>query len=181
MRTRALLPTALAAAAIALGACGEDEQESGSTPPPATTAQAPATSTAQALAEQVGEARRPRIPRPAGAPPATLEQADIRRGRGRPVREGDLVRVQYAGASWSTGEEFDASYERGEPFEFQLGAGMVIPGWDQGVQGMRVGGRRLLVIPPDLGYGAQGSPPVIAPNETLVFVVDAAGRRPGQG
>jgi peptidylprolyl isomerase len=70
------------------------------------------------------------------------------------------------------GTEFDNSYDRGQPFEFQLGAGGVIPGWDEGVQGMKVGGRRQLVIPPQLGYGAQGSPPDIPPNSTLVFVID---------
>ena len=81
--------------------------------------------------------------------------------------------MQYVGDSWSTGETFDASWDRGaEPLEFPLGAGQVIPGWDQGIQGMKEGGRRLIVIPPDLAYGPQGSPPVIGPNETLVFVVD---------
>jgi len=74
--------------------------------------------------------------------------------------------------SWSTGEQFDASWDRGEPISFPLGAGRVIPGWDQGIAGMRVGGRRVLVIPPDLAYGNQSPTPAIAPNETLVFVVD---------
>jgi peptidylprolyl isomerase len=82
------------------------------------------------------------------------------------------VTVSYVGVAHSTGEEFDASWNRGEPFRFRLGSGQVIPGWDQGVAGMKVGGRRMLVIPPDLAYGEQGSPPVIAPGETLVFVVD---------
>ena len=79
--------------------------------------------------------------------------------------------VQYVGVSYSTGEQFDASWDRGEPFQFQLGAQMVIAGWDQGVVGMREGGRRMLVIPPDLGYGATGQGS-IAPNETLIFVID---------
>jgi peptidylprolyl isomerase len=82
------------------------------------------------------------------------------------------VQVQYVGVSFKTGEQFDASWDRGEPFVFQLGAGQVIPGWDQGIQGMKVGGRRRLVIPPDMAYGSRGSPPSIGPNETLVFVVD---------
>jgi peptidylprolyl isomerase len=82
--------------------------------------------------------------------------------------------VQYVGVSWSTGREFDASWDRGgRPFSFPVGAGRVIAGWDQGVTGMRAGGRRLLVIPPDLGYGDRGAGDVIAPGETLVFVVDA--------
>ena len=80
--------------------------------------------------------------------------------------------MQYVGVSFSTGEQFDASWDRGQPFQFQLGAQMVIPGWDQGVAGMKVGGRRRLVIPPDLAYGRQGSPPAIGPSETLVFVID---------
>ncbi len=152
---------------------------------PATTEQAPATTAAETppaggnaaarIAERIEAEGRPKIPRPSGAPPAELQQADVERGDGAVLRAGDTVSVQYAGASWSTGEEFDASYGGGQPFEFPLGGGMVIPGWDEGVQGMRVGGRRVLVIPPDLGYGAEGSPPVIAPNETLVFVIDAEG------
>jgi peptidylprolyl isomerase len=80
--------------------------------------------------------------------------------------------MQYVGIAFSTGEEFDASWGRGQPFKFKLGQGMVIPGWDKGIVGMRAGGRRQLVIPPDLAYGAQGQPPSIGPNETLVFDVD---------
>jgi peptidylprolyl isomerase len=82
------------------------------------------------------------------------------------------VTVHYVGVSKANGRQFDASWDRGEPFQFQLGAGQVIPGWDQGVAGMKVGGRRELVIPPRLAYGPAGSPPTIGPNETLVFVVD---------
>ena len=85
------------------------------------------------------------------------------------------MQVQYVGISFKNGRQFDASWDRGEPFAFQLGAGQVIPGWDQGVEGMKVGGRRQLVIPPDLAYGKQGSPPAIGPNETLVFVIDLLG------
>ena len=96
-------------------------------------------------------------------------------GDGARARSGDTVSVQYAGVAWSTGQEFDASYERGEPFPFSLGAGEVIPGWDEGVAGMRVGERRVLVIPADLAYGAEGAPPAIGPDETLVFVVDLEG------
>jgi peptidylprolyl isomerase len=93
-------------------------------------------------------------------------------GNGETAESGDRVTVDYVGVSWSTGEQFDSSWDSGRPFPFRLGAGDVIPGWDQGVSGMRVGGRRQLVIPPDLAYGPQGRPPVIGPNETLVFVVD---------
>jgi len=115
---------------------------------------------------------KPEIRVPEGEPPSRLRTEDLVEGDGRVAREGDQLSMQYVGVSWSTGEEFDASWGRGEPFTFELGAGNVIQGWDQGIEGMRVGGRRLLVIPPDLGYGAQGSPPAIGPNETLVFVVD---------
>ena len=108
---------------------------------------------------------------PAGDPPAELLVRDIKRGKGRRARAGDTLTMQYVGVSWSTGEQFDASWDAGQPFPFQLGAGMVIQGWDQGLVGMRKGGRRLLVIPPDLGYGPQGSGP-IGPSETLIFVVD---------
>ena len=115
--------------------------------------------------------RKPRIGRPQGDPPAQLLRRDIVRGEGAPAEAGSTVSVQYVGVSWSTGRQFDASWDRGEPFSFPLGAGEVIPGWDQGVEGMRVGGRRELVIPPELAYGAQ-PPPGLEPNETLVFAID---------
>jgi peptidylprolyl isomerase len=91
------------------------------------------------------------------------------------------VSVQYVGVNFSNGQQFDASWDSGQPFEFPLGGGSVIPGWDQGVEGMKVGGRRELIIPPDLGYGAQGQPPDIPPNETLVFVIDLLDVKPAGG
>jgi peptidylprolyl isomerase len=107
-------------------------------------------------------------------PPGQLVSHDLVPGDGQEVRPGDTASVQYVGVSWSTGTEFDSSWDRGaRPFSFPVGAGRVIAGWDRGVTGMRAGGRRLLVIPPDLGYGSRGAPGAIAPNETLVFVVDA--------
>jgi peptidylprolyl isomerase len=116
---------------------------------------------------------KPQISKPAGAPPVELQKTDVVEGKGKAAKPGDLVSVQYVGNSWSTGAQFDASWDRGgQPFQFPLGAGQVIPGWDQGVAGMKRGGRRLLVIPPDLAYGAQSPSPDIAPNETLIFVVD---------
>jgi peptidylprolyl isomerase len=105
-------------------------------------------------------------------PPKKLEIEDLEEGSGAEAKAGDLVTVQYVGVNYKNGEEFDASWNGGEPFTFPLGAGEVIAGWDQGVQGMKVGGRRELVIPPSLGYGATGSPPAIPPNEALIFVVD---------
>ncbi|MCB0867856.1 MAG: FKBP-type peptidyl-prolyl cis-trans isomerase [Solirubrobacterales bacterium] len=118
---------------------------------------------------------KPKIEASSDAPPTELETEDIVVGDGAEAKEGDTVSVQYVGAIFDTGKEFDASWtgsKPGQPFEFTLGAGQVIPGWDQGVAGMKVGGRRKLVIPPDLGYGEQGSPPSIPGNATLVFYVD---------
>ena len=110
-----------------------------------------------------------------GAPPAELVIEDITVGDGDEARAGQTVKVHYVGVAHSSGQEFDASYNRGQAFDFPLGAGHVIGGWDQGVVGMRVGGRRRLTIPPHLGYGARGAGGVIKPNETLVFVVDLLG------
>jgi peptidylprolyl isomerase len=114
---------------------------------------------------------KPAVPKPTGAPPADLVTDDVVTGDGRPARSGDHVTVHYVGVSYSSGEQFDSSWDRGAPFDFPLGARRVIQGWDFGVTGMREGGRRTLVIPPSLGYGERGMGP-IAPNETLVFVVD---------
>jgi peptidylprolyl isomerase len=115
---------------------------------------------------------RPEIDFPGGEPPAELEITDIWEGNGAEANPGDLVQVHYVGVAYSTGEEFDASWNRGDPLQFELGAGHVIAGWDQGVQGMKVGGRRQLVIPPGLAYGDQGAGIAIAPGETLIFVCD---------
>jgi peptidylprolyl isomerase len=116
---------------------------------------------------------KPELAAPEGSPPAELEKRDIVRGKGPKAKKGDNLAMQYVGVSWSTGQQFDASWDRGkEPFTFELGAGGVIPGWDEGLVGMREGGRRLLVIPAEKAYGAEGRPPDIVPNETLIFVVD---------
>lgn len=115
---------------------------------------------------------RPEIDFPSGPPPAQLEIHDITVGNGPEATPGSLVSVHYVGVAHSTGEEFDASWNRGQELEFRLGAGQVIPGWDQGVTGMRVGGRRKLTIPPHLAYGDRGAGNVIKPGETLIFVVD---------
>nr|WP_294695001.1 FKBP-type peptidyl-prolyl cis-trans isomerase [uncultured Friedmanniella sp.] len=117
-------------------------------------------------------AQKPEIDFPDGPPPEDLEITEITVGSGAEAKAGDQVRVHYVGVAHSTGEEFDASYNRGAPLDFPLGAGRVIAGWDQGVQGMKVGGRRQLVIPPHLGYGDRGAGGVIKPGETLIFVVD---------
>jgi peptidylprolyl isomerase len=115
---------------------------------------------------------RPEIDFPGGEPPTDLQITDLRMGDGAEATSGATVSVHYVGVAFSTGEEFDASWNRGQPLNFRLGAGQVISGWDQGVAGMKVGGRRKLVIPPHLAYGDRGAGGVIAPGETLIFVVD---------
>jgi peptidylprolyl isomerase len=112
---------------------------------------------------------------PGETPPGELVIEDIEEGEGAEAGSGSMVEVHYVGHSWSNRQQFDASWDRGEVFSFRLGAGQVIPGWDQGVTGMKVGGRRRLVIPPKLAYGKSGAGGVIGPNETLVFVVDLVG------
>jgi peptidylprolyl isomerase len=116
---------------------------------------------------------KPTVVVPPGAPPTKLETSDLIVGTGATATAGQKVTVQYVGVAYSTGKQFDASWDRGQAFPFTLGAGQVIPGWDQGVVGMRVGGRRELIIPPNLAYGAQPPPGSgIASNDTLIFVVD---------
>jgi peptidylprolyl isomerase len=118
---------------------------------------------------------KPEIDFPDFPPPADLVIEDLTVGDGAEATAGNTVNVHYVGVAHSTGEEFDASYNRGTPLKFQLGIGQVISGWDQGVQGMKVGGRRKLVIPPHLGYGDRGAGGVIKGGETLIFVVDLLG------
>ncbi|BBA96157.1 putative peptidyl-prolyl cis-trans isomerase [Actinacidiphila reveromycinica] len=118
---------------------------------------------------------KPEIDFPGGEPPADLQVKDIWEGDGPVAKSGDTVSVHYVGVAFSTGEEFDASWNRGTPLQFQLGVGQVIAGWDQGVQGMKVGGRRQLTIPAHLAYGDRGAGAAIAPGETLIFVCDLVG------
>jgi peptidylprolyl isomerase len=119
---------------------------------------------------------KPEVDVPAGQSPSyQLELEDLVVGDGEEAVAGRVVEVHYVGVSWSTGRQFDASWDRGSTFKFGLGRGQVIPGWDQGVAGMRVGGRRRITIPPMLAYGQRGAGGVIGPNETLVFVVDLVG------
>ncbi|MQY02368.1 FKBP-type peptidyl-prolyl cis-trans isomerase [Actinomadura macrotermitis] len=115
---------------------------------------------------------KPEIDFPEGAPPVYLDITDIKVGDGAEAVKGSTVSVHYVGVSFSTGEEFDASWNRGQAFQFPLGGGRVIKGWDMGVEGMKVGGRRKLVIPAHLAYGDRSPSPAIKPGETLIFVVD---------
>ena len=156
-------------ALLLLAGCGSsDNNKEKTAAPPARTAAPTAAPTISADLKQ-----EPVIAKPSGSPPAKLVKKDIVTGKGRKAKPGDKASVQYVGVSWSTGEKFDASWDRGgTPFEFPLGGGQVIQGWDKGIVGMRVGGRRELIIPPAQAYGPNGYPPAIGPNETLVFVVD---------
>jgi peptidylprolyl isomerase len=181
MRKIVIALTALLAAAL-VAACGnqpKDSRDSASgAAPPAETAASTTTDTTAASAPATGGkistdlTKKPEVPKPSGSPPKKLETEDIVKGKGKAAKKGDQVTMQYVGVSWSTGEQFDASWDSGQPFDFELGAGNVIQGWDEGIVGMKEGGRRKLTIPADLAYGPQGSPPTIGPNETLVFVVD---------
>ncbi|MFY9470200.1 MAG: FKBP-type peptidyl-prolyl cis-trans isomerase [Solirubrobacterales bacterium] len=187
MKSKLAIFLAATAIAVLLAGCGDGDSTGGADSTAQTTGSttgATAEAGASDSADDAGSGKpgrppkvsgslkeKPKIATPAGDPPSKLVTKDIKKGSGKAAKPGDTVAVQYVGLNWSDGAEFDASWTRGEPFEFELGAGAVIAGWDQGVEGMRAGGRRLLVIPPDLGYGdaGQGS---IPPGETLVFVVD---------
>ena len=116
--------------------------------------------------------QRPEIDPIDGPPPSDLVVEDLWAGDGAEATAGRTVEVHYVGVAHSSGEEFDASWNRGSPLRFPLGTGRVIAGWDRGVAGMKVGGRRELIIPPNLAYGPAGAPPAIGPNATLIFVVD---------
>jgi peptidylprolyl isomerase len=120
---------------------------------------------------------KPQVEVPDHAPSYQLELDDIEVGDGDEATPGSIVEVHYVGVSWSSGSQFDASWDRGETFKFGLGKGQVIRGWDEGVAGMKVGGRRRITIPPDMAYGKRGAGGVIGPDETLVFVVDLVGVR----
>ena len=125
---------------------------------------------------------KPEIEFPGDQPPTDLVVEDIWEGDGATAEAGDQIKAHYVGVAWSSGEEFDASWNRGEPLGFQVGVGQVIPRWDQGILGMKVGGRRKLTIPSELAYGERGAGGAIGPNETLIFVVDLVStNKPGAG
>jgi peptidylprolyl isomerase len=160
--------TAIVCAALAVSGCGGGDSSTGSSESTAASTE----STAAKKAKPSAKKTKPKVTVPSGPPPKQLEIEEIEEGAGAEAKAGDTVSVQYVGVGYESGQEFDSSWSRNEPFSFQLGAGMVIPGWDQGVEGMKVGGRRELIIPPELAYGEAGSPPAIGPNETLIFVID---------
>jgi FKBP-type peptidyl-prolyl cis-trans isomerase len=162
-------PILFACLALAVAGCGSSGDSSSSSESTASTASESSSSESSSTAKKT----KPKVTVPKGAPPKKLEIKEIEEGSGAEAKAGDEVSVQYIGVGYESGKEFDSSWSRNaEPFAFSLGAGRVIPGWDQGVEGMKVGGRRELIIPPELAYGEAGSPPVIGKNETLIFVID---------
>jgi peptidylprolyl isomerase len=179
---------ALTALSVGLTACGDDDEDATTGATATTTEAAPAApaqttaTTGTTPAEDDGTGvvvtgakdleKKPQMEITAETQADELIKKDLVVGDGATAEKGDKVTVQYVGVGFNSEQEFDASWDRGEPFAFTLGAGEVITGWDEGVAGMKEGGRRLLVIPGDQAYGAQGSPPAIGPNETLAFVVD---------
>lgn len=190
----ALATTGLLLASAVLAACGSSSPSaagasgtaggSSATTAPSTTAAGSGTagSGGSASAAAIGTisdpspagtfGKEPTVVVPPGAPPTQLEEANLITGKGTTAKAGDTVTVQYVGVAYSTHKVFDASWNRGQPFTFTLGVGQVIKGWDEGVVGMKVGGRRELIIPPQLAYGASSPGAGIAPNDTLIFVVD---------
>ena len=157
----------IACLALVVAGCGGSDDSSSSSESTASTSNESTTT------ESTAKKTKPKVTVPKGAPPKKLEIKEIEEGSGAEAKAGDEVSVQYVGVGYESGKEFDSSWSRGaEPFTFGLGAGQVIPGWDQGVEGMKVGGRRELIIPPELAYGEAGSPPAIGKNETLIFVID---------
>jgi peptidylprolyl isomerase len=169
MSRRPLALTLTAVLALAAAGCGSSKDKTTSTSSSSSTAATTDTAAAPATAKP---RPKPKVKVPAGEPRERLVIKDLIPGTGQAAKAGDPITVNYIGVNFADGKPFDNSYDRGQPFPFQLGGGQVIPGWDQGLVGMKVGGRRELVIPPSLAYGPQGQPPVIKPNETLVFVVD---------
>ena len=159
-----------------LGGCGGDDDSGGATTQAKTQTQTEPTP-AEAQAALKDTSTKPVIPKPTGSPPRRLVVEDIVKGKGPGAKRGDTVIVDYVGQNFSNGKEFDASWDRGQPFPVTIGRTQVIEGWTRGLVGIRKGGRRMLTIPPELGYGPNGYPPAIPSNETLIFVVDAVSVR----
>jgi peptidylprolyl isomerase len=190
-KLRSIIPLALVAAALAAPGCGDDSDDgdAGTTttqapaetqtdtqaPPSDSATTSPAAKKVKPSPAEADPNRKPKPPKGKGDPPTELVAQDLIVGKGPRAKTGDVVSVQYVGVLFDTGKQFDASWKGsrpGQPFQFPLGGGQVIPGWDQGVPGMRVGGRRKLIIPAELAYGAQGYPPDIPPDAALIFDVD---------
>jgi peptidylprolyl isomerase len=180
-----LLAALLAVLLLALAGCGGSSSDESaadkavqqatseaSTPAPVAATKAPQAEKVTPRASEADIAKKPAVSKGSGTPPGKLVAEDLIQGSGPAVKDGDQVQVQYVGVLFKNGKQFDTSWGKGQPFSFTLGQGQVIPGWDQGVLGMKVGGRRKLIVPAALAYGAQGSPPKIGPNAALIFDVD---------
>jgi peptidylprolyl isomerase len=186
VRTRVI--ALLAAAALGVGACGDDGGGGADLVPaipanvPTETTTSPSTTgkpfRLSSIKVSTTKGKKPTITKPSGDAPTKLVTKDVFVGKGPAAKAGDKLSMQYLGALYDTGKQFEASWDAGKPFDFTLGQGAVIPGWDQGIVGMKAGGRRLLVIPPDLAYGDQGQGD-IPPNAPLIFVVDLLKRTAG--
>lgn len=186
-RNRILSLLAVLAAALGVAACGDDDGGGSATTDtaatetqatqPSTTVETPSAPKARKVKPAAGEAdldRKPKVPKGKGDPPSELVVQDLIVGKGKRAKAGNTVSVKYVGVLFENGKEFDASWKggKGQTFQFPLAGGQVIPGWDQGVVGMKEGGRRKLIIPPDLAYGPQGFPPDIPPDAALIFDID---------
>jgi peptidylprolyl isomerase len=167
--TKRAFAMAVAVLAACLAACGGSKAPGVQQAPSAGATQASVPTTPKVPAAL---AHKPVVSVPNGAPPTGLVRKDLVAGTGTAAAQGQTVTVNYVGVLYKTGKEFDSSWKRSQPFTTPLSTGSVIPGWVQGINGMKVGGRRELIIPPNLAYGKQGRPPTIPPNSTLVFVVD---------
>jgi peptidylprolyl isomerase len=179
-RSRAGIAIATLGAAALIAGCGSGSNSSTITignenSADNALAKASATSTTAKTPTSGPLSKEPKVTPPSGAAPTKLVVKDLVTGTGAEAKAGQNVTVNYVGVLFKGGKIFDASWQRSEPFTFALGKGQVIPGWDQGIAGMKVGGRRELIIPSALAYGAKGSPPAIPPNSALVFVVDLLG------
>jgi peptidylprolyl isomerase len=187
-RTRLLIPLVLWITTLAATGCGDSKSSDSSQtttttqaqtatqpPPQAPESQEPKVVRVNPSAAEADLARKPKPGKGHGSPPSRLIAQDLIVGKGKRATAGDVVSVQYVGVLFDNGKQFDASWKGERPgraFQFPLGSGGVIQGWEQGVPGMRVGGRRKLIIPAELAYGAQGSPPSIPPNAALIFDID---------
>jgi FKBP-type peptidyl-prolyl cis-trans isomerase len=184
-KNRKLPVAALLALALVAAGCGDSGEESAADKSAAKAeseakSQKPVPEPTAPTSEKVdptpGEAdinTKPKVPKGSGSPPTTLKAETLIAGNGAEIKSGQQATVNYVGVLFKDGKEFDSSWGKGkQPFQFALGSGQVIPGWDEGVLGMKVGERRRLTIPADLAYGQQGSPPKIGPNEPLIFDID---------
>ena len=183
--TRLISVVALLVLALLAAGCGSSTEESAAdksaakaeseakSQQPIPEAKAPTSAKADPTAGEADINKKPTVPKGTGSPPTALKAETLIAGSGPEIKTGQQATVNYVGVLFKNGKEFDSSWGKGkQPFQFALGSGQVIPGWDEGVLGMKVGERRRLTIPADLAYGAQGSPPKIGPNEPLIFDID---------